>query len=57
MEEYAGRGSVIRRAGVEKISVWAWLYGVMVHLCRTIGEHHTELKTSQVFNSIIPTYP
>jgi len=30
IEKYAGRGSVIRRACVERLSVWAWLYGVMV---------------------------
>jgi len=30
IEQYAGRGSVIRRAGVGRLSVWAWLYVVMV---------------------------
>ena len=29
IEEYAGSGSVITVAGVESISVWAWLYVVM----------------------------
>jgi len=30
IEEYVGRGSVITGAGVERISVWAWLFGVMM---------------------------
>jgi len=30
MREYAGRGNVCTGADVEMISVWAWLYGVMV---------------------------
>jgi len=30
IEEYGGMGSVITGAGVERISVWVWLFGVMV---------------------------
>jgi len=30
VEEYPGRGIVIGGESVERISVWAWLYGVMV---------------------------
>ena len=30
IQEYAGRGNVITEVGVERISVWAWLFGVMM---------------------------
>ena len=57
IEEYAGSGIVITGAGVGSNSVWAWLYVVMVQECRTVCETQTELKTSHVFTSNIPTYP
>ena len=53
----AGTGSVNTGADVDRISVWSRLWGGMFRYCGTVFEYQTYLKTSQLFTSIIPTYP